>query len=148
MKTKEQKKAETEALRRTASEMFSHYQHYYVRDGNQPVGTIVVGALKETGAICRGISICSTIENFDREEGRNRATARMLSAVKHRKHDLRILTSNERRMADLRVGPQAESVDRFVGAFMKSDGILPTVWKVGYAVRPTVREEKILSVRA
>jgi len=132
-----------ETVQDVANRLFTRYQHYYIRDGNKPIGTVVVGIRKGTGKKCRGISICSTIENFDRVEGRNRAISRMISAATQRKVSEPIFDSNER----VRIGRSAESVDRFYAEIHRADKGLSTwrLYKSDFDAILTLKEEAILA---
>ena len=53
---------------------------YYLRDGKQPVTTIVLLQDEETNNIVRGVAICNPCENFEKEFGRTRAFDRAVKS--------------------------------------------------------------------
>jgi hypothetical protein len=130
-----------ENVQETAKAMFTRFQHYYVRNGGHPVATIVVGIRKGTGKICRGISICSVQENFDRAEGLRRAIKRMVDAAKRHGSDEPIHTGSDRQAQGKRVGVPAQSVDR---AFDTGVGVGNCCFKSVYDADLTEKERSLL----
>jgi len=58
------------------------FQHYYLRnpETNQPYGVVVIGAGKDPGTVNRGISLCATMDKWDRADGVRKALRRMRAA--------------------------------------------------------------------
>lgn len=133
-----------ETAQEKATRMFTRYQHYYVRSDNKPVATVVVGIRRGTNRVCRGISICSTTQNFDREEGKKRAIARMVEAAENRDSMEPVMTSTDRSANGTKAKAPAMAVDRFVNAILNQEGT-NFLYKAGYNVFPTDKERKILS---
>lgn len=131
-------------VKNEADRLFSRYAHYYVREGNHPIGTIFIGKRRGSRRICRGIAICSTIENFNYAEGTSRAMARMVAAAERRMSDLKILGTDEREAAGRRTGAPAKAVDRFDEAVMYGEANQFT-WKSEYNATPTPKEVKLLT---
>lgn len=142
----------SENVNQVTDKMFTRVQHYYVwnkvkvhgKPEEHPVATVVIGKRRGSGRVCRGISICSVVENFNREEGLKRAMGRMISAATARTNDERIMTPAERRKSGTKVRKSAKSVERFVKA-LAGTGEAGFVYKSAYNVTPTAKEAKILA---
>ena len=58
------------------------FQHYYLRtESGQPYGVVAVAPGEEAGKVHRGISLCSTIDTWDRVAGRRKAVSRIKKAM-------------------------------------------------------------------
>ena len=63
---------------------------YYHRDNNRaPLVTVCL--IKWRTVVCRGVAICSPLDNPEKQEGRNRAEGRALTAYKRKKTTEEIL---------------------------------------------------------
>ena len=135
-----------------ASDLFTRVQHYYIwktkRRGRKiehhPVATVVIGKRKGSGRVCRGIAICSIIDNFNRQEGLRQATDRLVNAALTRENGERIRTPAERKAAGTKVRKSAKSIVRLSKACLETEGWFPFAWKQAYNVCPTGKELKIL----
>jgi hypothetical protein len=127
-------------------------QHYYLRnEDNVPFACVAItptGMHEADDTICRGISICSDREQWDKKAARGRAIQRALKAKR----------SNQ--SSEQCFNAQHESVSRFLHLFGDEfrtdipwdDGVkvrdeerVSTVFKSACSVEPTKREQKILT---
>jgi len=130
---------------KTAENLFEHFQHYYVyenafegeKEVRRPRATVVIGKTKE-GVLCRGISICSLSQNFDRKDGIDRATGRMVAAAIRQECTEPMKGWNDRTHF---TNFGAEVVDTVLG----EEAFLET-YKSAWNVVPTPKEEKMLDV--
>ena len=106
-------------LDQVANNVFDNIHHYYIW-GNRvcngkiekhPVATVVIGRNKKTNEFCRGISICSIGDNFDRATGYNLALSRLVKSAFEGNGE-EIMTAMDRRQRGTRVDKPAESVMR------------------------------------
>lgn len=131
-----------------ANELFSSYFHYYVRTPkNVPVATIAIGKRKGTGKVCRGISICSEHDNFNRRDGYNRAVARMIHAALNRCDSDPIHDETSRKKMRKNANRLSlESVNRFLNSVKKYFNFQEDIFKYkeGYNVETTPFEDRIM----
>lgn len=133
-------------LDQVVNNLFDNVHHYYIWDNREcngkiekhPVATVVIGRHKKTNEFCRGISICSIGDNFDRVTGYNLALSRLVKSVFVGNGE-RIMPPADRRRRGTRVDKSSESVLRacqgFPGGFF---------YKHEFAVILTPKEKQIL----
>lgn len=113
-------------------------QHYFIKDEKGMIGCVAITPMSlsgpDAGRICRGISLCSEKDLWDRNDGHKKAVARIRRAVGTESNDLRIQNEENPTVIRFYETPDAEMI---LGADDYVD-------KVAYNVEPTEREMGIL----
>jgi hypothetical protein len=143
---------ESTGLYAQAKEHFDDFRFYHVyrnvqvdtRNGltnvRVPVGTVCIGHHK--GALyCRGISICSVDETFDKYEGRRRALIRLVKSISCPESEEMTCWNHRSEKSLHDVGTR--SVTRFAKG-LEAMGSVPFRWKSQFNVALTAVEKKIL----
>lgn len=67
-----------------ADELFEAWYYRFVRnplESDNLIGIIALGKIKGSDVLCRGVSICSAQDQFNKHDGINRALGRMIAAA-------------------------------------------------------------------
>ena len=155
--------AKHEHIAAQVEKAFSAHQHYYLKvdsgdsgdSGRHRIGTVFVG-LTSDGDVCRGISICSTTETFNKDEGWCRSAVRALRATKKKEHTLPVIVSVTEGDDDsgdkLYIAPASVLITiEHHGEILQSEERSEEGnfgYKSQFAVTPTEAEKKILHLGA